>query len=165
MQHASNVELTYCSLRINHLWNFDSIGLQIQILEIEKMNIAKSIQANPLSHEDLKHIATQINAHLDIPWVPEAVEQYWIEWMIDKVISVVPGDLLLLMADAADGLTADEIAKWEVPLTDAANELIDLPYFPESVEAALIRPIVRQLLQFAATGNFMTFRFPQPESI
>lgn len=158
MQHASNVELTYCSLRINHLWNFDSIGLQIQILEIEKMNIAKSIQANPLSQEDLKHIATQINDRLDVIILGEESEQVWIEWAIAQIMPAVPPNLLRLIGDAADGLDDAEIEKYEVALANDVSELITVPFPLKHAVMYTIRPIIRELLKYAKVGNFMTIR-------
>lgn len=113
-----------------------------------------------LTELDLKHIATQINAELNVPWVPETMEQTWIEWTIGKILAVVPGPIVKFLADASDGLSDEEIAKYEVSITEAANALIDVPYAPEMIEAALIKPIVHQLLQFAKSGKFLEFKVP-----
>lgn len=122
-------------------------------------------ELNPISKteftkDDLKHIATQVNAQLDIPWVPEAMEQIWIEWGIGKILGVIPSSIISMLADATDGLTADEISKYETIITDLANGIIDIPVLPETIEFTLIRPIVRQLLQFAAVGNSMSLNAP-----
>lgn len=113
-----------------------------------------------LTAEDIKHIATQINVELDIPWVPESMEQAWIEWCIAKILTVVPAQVVQFLADASDGLSAEEITKYETEITDAANALIDIPMLPEVVEASLIRPVVNQLLQFATQGKFLEFKIP-----
>lgn len=113
-----------------------------------------------LTAEDIKHIATQINVELDIPWVPESMEQAWIEWCIAKILTVVPAQVVQFLADASDGLSAEEITKYETEITDAANALIDIPMLPEVVEASLIRPVVHQLLQFATQGKFLEFKIP-----
>lgn len=113
-----------------------------------------------LTAEDIKHIATQINVELDIPWVPESMEQAWIEWCIAKILTVVPAQVVQFLADASDGLSAEEITKYEAEITDAANALIDIPMLPEVVEASLIRPVVNQLLQFATQGKFLEFKIP-----
>lgn len=111
-----------------------------------------------LTADDIKHISTQINAEFDLPFVPEGMEQMWIEWCIAKVLSVVPAEVVKFLADASDGLSEEEIAQYEVTITTAANAIIDLPYTPEAVEAALIRPVVNQLLAFAAKGLSITFK-------
>ncbi len=111
-----------------------------------------------LTAEDIKHISTQINAEFNIPWVTEGMEQLWIEWCIAKVLSVVPAEVVKFLADASDGLSEAEIAAYEVSITDAANLIIDLPLMPDSIEGALIRPIVNQLLAFAAKGMAITFK-------
>lgn len=111
-----------------------------------------------LTAEDIKHISNQINAEFDLPFVPEGMEQIWIEWCMAKVLSVVPSGVIKFLADASDGLSEEEIAAYEVSITDAANLIIDVPYAPESVEALLIRPVVNQLLAFAAKGMAITFK-------
>ncbi len=111
-----------------------------------------------LTAEDIKHISNQINAEFDLPFVPEGMEQMWIEWCIAKVLSVVPAEVVKFLASASDGLSEEEISAYEVSITDAANAIIDLPFAPEAIEAALIRPIVNQLLAFAAKGLSITFK-------
>ena len=111
-----------------------------------------------LTAEDIKHISNQINAEFDLPFVPEGMEQMWIQWCIGKVLSVVPAEVVKFLADASDGLSEAEIAAYEVSITDAANAIIDLPFTPEAIEAALIRPIVNQLLTFTAKGMAITFK-------
>jgi hypothetical protein len=109
-----------------------------------------------LAAADITHLAAQLNASLDIPWVPESFEQKWIEWVLIKVISVVPADVVAFIVDAADGLTEPEIAEYEVAITDLVNKLVDLPVLSESMEAAIIRPVVNQLLSFAVQGKALT---------
>lgn len=107
---------------------------------------------------DVKHIATQVNAELDIPWIPEGTEQIWIEWGIGKIITLVPPDLLSVLVDAADGLTPEEIAKHTDTLVELANQVIDLPYVPEVVEASLIRPVVSGLFSFLVQGKALSLQ-------
>lgn len=109
-----------------------------------------------LSAVDITHLAAQLNAALDIPWVPEAFEQKWIEWTLAKIVTVIPEEVVACIVDAADGLTESEVAKYEVLITDLANKLVDLPMLTESMEAAIIRPVVNQLLSFAVKGKALT---------
>jgi hypothetical protein len=109
-----------------------------------------------LSAADITHLAAQLNASLDIPWVPESFEQKWIEWVLTKVISIIPAEVVECIVAAADGLTESEIAEYEVAITDLVNKLVDLPMLSESMEAAIIRPVVNQLLSFAVKGKALT---------
>ena len=109
-----------------------------------------------LAAADITHLAAQLNASLDIPWVPESFEQKWIEWILTKAISVIPAEVVACIVDAADGLTESEIAEYEVTITNLVNKLVDLPMLSESVEAAIIRPVVNQLLSFAVKGKALT---------
>jgi hypothetical protein len=109
-----------------------------------------------LAAADITYLATQLNATLDIPWVPESFEQKWIEWVLAKAILVIPEDLIAFIVDAADGLTEPEIAEYEVTITNLVNKLVDLPVLSESMEYALIRPVVNQFLSFAVQGKALT---------
>jgi hypothetical protein len=109
-----------------------------------------------LAAADITHLATQLNATLDIPWVPESFEQKWIEWVLAKAISVIPAEVVECIVGAADGLTESEIAEYEVTITNLVNKLVDLPVLSESMEAAIIRPVVNQLLSFAVKGKALT---------
>lgn len=105
---------------------------------------------------NLPHIASQLNATLDVPWIPEAVEQKWIEWILGKIASIIPEKVIEAVVNAADGLTPEEIADLENTLVPLANKVIDLPMIPESVEESLIRPVVKALLSFAVQGQSLT---------
>jgi hypothetical protein len=102
---------------------------------------------------DVKSLATQLNAHIDVPFVPEAFEQQWIEWILSKAIGVVPAELVQFLVEAADGLTPDEVAYYENFVVATVNAIIDVPLLTEDMEEKLIRPVVRQLVQYALTGN------------
>ena len=114
------------------------------------------VDAPNLMAVDITALATELNATLDLPWVPESVEQKWIEWVLARVVTVVPEKIVVFLANAADGLSLEEIALAEDEITKLANKLIDIPMIPEGIEEGLIRPVVRQLLTFAQTGKSLT---------
>lgn len=102
---------------------------------------------------DVKSLATQLNAHIDVPFVPEVFEQQWIEWVLSKAVGVIPAEIVRFLIDATDGLTAEEITYYENLTVAAVNAIIDVPLLTEDMEEKLIRPVVRQLVQYALTGN------------
>lgn len=105
---------------------------------------------------DVVHVASQLNAQFDVLWIPESVEQIWLEWLVGKIVQVLPPELISLLTDASDGLTEEEIAAHTEELTTLANGIIDIPVLAESIEASLIRPVVKQLLSYAKTGQALT---------
>jgi len=109
-----------------------------------------------LTSYDVKSLATQLNAHIDVPFVPEAFEQLWIEWILGKAIGVIPAELVKFLVDASDGLTDEEITYYEDLLTQLVNSIIDIPLLSEDMEEKLIRPVIHQLVQFAMTGKALT---------
>lgn len=102
---------------------------------------------------DISHIAAQLNKAFDIPFFPETTEQMWLEWLVGKLVRVIPPQLVSLLIDASDGLTTEEIPHHTDNLVGLLNEVIDIPMLPESVEGAIIRPFVNQLLTFAVQGK------------
>lgn len=112
--------------------------------------------SNPLLTADITHLAEQLNDALDLPWVPEVVEQKWIEWVLIRVVKVVPVEVVAIITSAADGLSLEDLQVLEDKIVKLANDLIDIPMIPEGVEEGLIRPIVRQLLTFAQTGRSLS---------
>lgn len=115
-----------------------------------------TVDAPNLLAVDITDLATQINATLDLPWVPESVEQKWIEWVLARVVKVVPEKIVVFLTNAADGLSLEELTLAEDEIVKLANKLIDIPMIPEGVEEGFIRPVVRQLLTFAQTGKSLT---------
>jgi hypothetical protein len=109
-----------------------------------------------LGEASISHLAAQLNLTFDVPFIPEAVEQKWLEWVLAKAVAVIPAEIVRFIIDAADGLSEPEIAKYEVELTNLVNQIIDLPVLTESMEAAIIRPVVNQLLSFAVQGKALT---------
>jgi len=109
-----------------------------------------------MSEIDIAHVASQLNVAFDIPFVPESMEQAWLVWILDKSVPVIPIDIWDFIADASDGLTVEDQQRHEDAIVIAVNKLIDLPVIPESVEEALIRPVIHSLLQYAVKGASLT---------
>lgn len=105
---------------------------------------------------DVVHVAAQLNSQFDLPFIPESVEQAWLEWLVGKLMQVISPDLLDIIADAADGLSPEEIDQATIKLTKLVNNKIDIPVLTESMEARLIEPVVRQVLGYAVEGKALT---------
>lgn len=105
-----------------------------------------------LTEADVKDLATQLNAHIDVPFIPEVAEQVYIEFVLGKAVGVIPAELVIFLIDATDGLTAEEVRHYEDLITTSVNTIIDIPLVSETMEESLIRPVVHQLVQFALSG-------------
>lgn len=105
-----------------------------------------------LTEADVKDLATQLNAHIDVPFIPEVAEQVWIEFILGKAVGVVPAELVIFLIDASDGLTEDEVRHYEDLITTTVNTIIDIPLVSENMEESIIRPVVHQLVQYALSG-------------
>ena len=105
-----------------------------------------------LTEADVKDLATQLNAHIDVPFIPEVAEQVWIEFILGKAVGVIPAELVIFLIDASDGLTEDEVRHYEDLITTTVNKIIDIPLVSENMEESIIRPVVHQLVQYALSG-------------
>lgn len=105
-----------------------------------------------LTEADVKELAAQLNAHIDVPFIPEVAEQVYIEFVLGKAVGVIPAELVIFLIDASDGLTAEEIQHYENLITTSVNTIIDIPLVSETMEDSLIRPVVHQLMQYALSG-------------
>lgn len=114
---------------------------------------APSPLTHPMMSWDIVQLASKLNVELNLPFVPESVEQKWIEWFLTRIVQVIPSDIVSILVDAADGMDEAERRTTEDKLVTMANKLIDIPMLPESIEDSLIRPIVRQLLTYATEGR------------
>lgn len=105
-----------------------------------------------MNAELLERLVSQLNMELDFPWVSETQEAAVIRWVLQRVSAILPESVLILMADAADGLDDEEIQRMEDIVVKTLNVWCDIPLLPESAEEKVIRPIVRSVLALATEG-------------
>lgn len=102
---------------------------------------------------DVPHIVDQILGNASMFWVyarPLAIK------VIAALGDKIPPEVLEALTDLDGGLSDEELAKWQVKLTEIANKAIDIPGLPETAEAWLISPVVGYLLHFAKSGKALT---------
>ena len=97
-------------------------------------------------------LVARINLSLDLPFIGEDTERVAIEWVVDKVVPLIPESIRQFVLDAADGVSDDELKRLEDVLVNVLNTYIDIPWMPESIEAQLIRPVVQSVLDVARPG-------------
>lgn len=64
---------------------------------------------------ELKTLANQINATIDVPGIPESVEQWAIEALLDLGLSFLPPPYVAWLKSAADGIDDSEaqaVTEW-----------------------------------------------------
>lgn len=101
---------------------------------------------------DVDALATRLNAQINVPLIPETAEQIWIVWILRKALTVVPAEVVVFLIDSSDGLTPAEVQHYEDLVTQLVNDVVDVPVINEDMESNLIRPVVRQLMQYALSG-------------
>lgn len=97
--------------------------------------------ANPL----LKKLATAINATVDIPVLPEAVEQVVIEMALEFGLGFLPPQYVLWIQSAADGIDDTEAADLTAWLTDLMGKYgTAFPSFLHGYVASAIVSLLRK---------------------
>ena len=101
-------------------------------------------------------ITRRINAELSWPGSNEAEEARVIRTAITKVANVLPPLVLRTISSAEHFLSAGRRELAVELLVSFLNERVDIPWLPERFEAALLRPIVEQIIAFAEEGLDIT---------
>ena len=102
--------------------------------------------------EFIKALSNRINLEFDIPFITEEGEQQCIEWTVSKVSTFIPESVRQILIDAADGLDESEIERMKDVLVLTLNNVIDIPWVPESIEGQVIAAVVDALFGFARLG-------------
>ena len=98
-------------------------------------------------------LVQKLNQSLDIPIVPESVEEQGIRWLVEKCTPHIPEWAIAAMATVADGVTMDELKPLSEVLTTEINKALDIPGAPEFVEEKLIGLFVNGLLEYELNGH------------
>jgi hypothetical protein len=109
-----------------------------------------------LNEEEKQRIAKMVNAVLDLPLVPEEMEQTIFEHAVG-VIDValedsLPSAFTELLHNTQNGIDQDHARAFGDRLVDSVNRKIDLPYLDEQQEAMLLRIVIDPLVK-AMTNN------------
>lgn len=97
---------------------------------------------------DTNHISEQLS-DVRLPFVPDFLQSFLRNAVLKKILIAVGPELLSLMVDAADGLSAEELDKHTKALTQIVGDNTRLPEM-------FIEPLVRALLSYATKGKALT---------
>jgi len=102
-----------------------------------------------LTKESVDALVIKLNAELNLPFATEGQEARIIRWAVNLVSVVLPEWVVPFLESAVDGLSPLDILQHEETLVTELNKLIDIPYIPEVMETAVIRPVVHAILEYA----------------
>lgn len=110
-----------------------------------------------LTPEEQKQVAKIINALIDIPLVPEELEQTIFEHAVAVVDAALedslPSVFTELLRNAETGLDKDHARAFSERLVEAVNKKVDLPYLNEEQEARLLRAVIGPLVKAMIHGR------------
>lgn len=121
-----------------------------------------------LSKEEQKQFATLVNSIIDIPLVPEEMEQQIFEHAI-SVIDVALQDTLPtifhgLMREAEKGIDKAHANEFADRLVETTNSKFDLPYLSEAQEAQILRLVIDPLVKAMTDGKTLQSLLPAAQS-
>ncbi len=118
-----------------------------------------------LSKEEQKQFATLVNTVIDIPLVPEEMEQQIFEHavaVIDRALEdTLPTLFHGLMREADKGIDKAQAKAFADRLVEATNKKFDLPYLNEEQEAQILRLVVDPLVKAMTDGKTLKNLLPQ----
>ena len=110
-----------------------------------------------LTDAERKQFATLVNALIDIPLVPEELEQEIFEHaliVIDRALEdALPTLFHGLMREAERGIDKDHAREFADRLVESVNSKVDLPYLNEAQEAELLRTVINPLVKAMTQGK------------
>lgn len=110
-----------------------------------------------LNQEERKKLAKIVNALIDIPLVPEDLEQTIFEHavgMIDVALEdTLPAVFAELIHNSQNGIDKDHAIAFADRLVESINQKIDLPYLNEDQEAKLLRIVIDPLVKAMTNGR------------
>jgi hypothetical protein len=122
-----------------------------------------------LTKEEQIQFATLINTVIDIPLVPESLEQQIFEHavsVIDQVLQdTLPTILHGLLREAGNGIDKDHAKTFADRLVQTTNNKFDLPYLNEDQEAQVLRLVIDPLVKAMTDGKTLERILPAVKSI
>jgi hypothetical protein len=110
-----------------------------------------------LNQQERKQLAQIVNALVDIPLIPEELEQTIFEHavgMIDVALEdTLPAVLAELIHNAQNGIDKDHAVVFANRLVESINQKIDLPYLSEEQEAKILRIVIDPLVKAMTNGR------------
>jgi hypothetical protein len=110
-----------------------------------------------LTKAEQKQFAMLINALIDIPLVPEEMEQVIFEHgvaVIDRALEdTLPAAFHELLRDSGRGIDKDHAKAFADRLIEATNKKFDMPYLNEEQEAQLLGTIIHPLVKAMTSGK------------
>ena len=108
-----------------------------------------------LDKKEIKKVAKYANAMIDIPLVPEFMEQklfeHGVKMIVDKVEEVLPAEFKELIS-SAKGISSDHGKAFADKLIKTVNNKVDIPYLDEDQEAKLFGLVINIIVK-AMTAN------------
>jgi len=118
-----------------------------------------------LNQSERKKMAKLVNAMLDIPLVPEDLEQTIFEHavgIVDQALEdTLPAVLAELIHNSQNGIDKDHAVVFADRLVESINQKIDLPYLDEDQEAKLLRIIIDPLVKAMTNGRRLDDLLPE----
>ncbi len=110
-----------------------------------------------LTDEERKKVAKIVNALVDIPLVPEALEETMFEHavgMIDEAVEdTLPSVFTELLRNGENGINKNHAQDFANRLIESINKKIDLPYLDEEQEQRLLRIIIDPMVKGMVEGR------------
>jgi hypothetical protein len=103
--------------------------------------------------EKLSAVATYLNGRIDVPLLPEVVEQQACEWLMAKLSPLLTDPMLEIMVALDGGLSDVEIGFFEPILANYLDHLVDIPFVSDATEAKWAAFLSGALLDLLRKGT------------
>jgi hypothetical protein len=141
--------------------------MQVSALWHFLTTIFKGVKQMLMNKEEQKKIARIVNALIDIPLVPEEMEQTVFEHavgLVDQALEdVLPAAFEELLRNAEKGIDKDHARQFGNRLVEAVNQKVNLPYLNEEQEFRLLQTVIDPLVKAMISGKKLDDLLPAVE--
>jgi hypothetical protein len=117
-----------------------------------------------MNQEEQKKIAKIVNALIDIPLVPEEMEEtifIHAVGLVDRALEdVLPAAFAELLHNAQNGIDKDHARQFAERLVVAVNQKVNLPYLNEEQEQRLLQTVIDPLVKGMINGKTLNDLLP-----
>jgi len=102
-----------------------------------------------------KRLSTTINERVDVPLIPEGMEQTFFEAIVGAIVPSLPPEVIPFLEDGVDGFTDVERDSWEAAIESSviARIIVESPAivrpFVKGYVSTLVAPVIGYIMDLA----------------
>lgn len=124
--------------------------------QIDQIMRDMDLKVHMLTDEEVNALAAKLNKDINLPFLSEHKEfivfAKLVRWIDRQLYSLLPNEYYSMIHDATDGISPEEAVRIRQRVTPLINDVINIPFVPEGLEAVIIGTILDLILNALIKG-------------